>query len=146
MLKHGLLDGLFLLNGLLFQAKELFLGILLHGQGILVACPNLMTLLDAVLTVLAVMFVVGLQGLNHITNNILCRILHHPSKHIDARTHARDGYRKRRKFQLTGLATLSNVICGAHYMEHVLLKLIRILVQTLSEILYKLVVANCKVL
>ena len=146
MVKHRLLDGLFLLNGLLLQAKELLLGVLLQCQCVLVARPDLMTLLDAVLAVLTVVLVVSLQRLNHVANNILRGILHHPRQNIDTGPHSRDSNRKCGKFELAGLTSLPNVIGRAHDMEHVPLKLIRILFETFCEILYKLVVANCKVL
>ena len=95
MVKHRLLDGLFLFNGLLLQAEELLLGVLLHRQCVLIARPDLMTLLDAVLAVLTVMLVVSLQGLNHIADNILRGILHHPRQDIYTGPHTRDGNRKR---------------------------------------------------
>ena len=44
MIQHCLLYSLLLLNGLLFQAKELLFGILLHGQGISIAGPDLVAL------------------------------------------------------------------------------------------------------
>ena len=89
---------------------------------------------------------VGLQRLYHISYYVLRGILHHPCQDIDARAHSCNGDRKSRKLKLAGLASFAHIVWRSHDMEHVLLELIRVLVQTLCKLLDQLVVADGKVL
>ena len=87
MLNHGILNRFFLLNSLLFKREKGLARLFIVFVCLLVLIPNSKAPLDALLTVRIIVFVIGLERLNHVTDYVLRGLIQKARQNVYPRTH-----------------------------------------------------------